>query len=557
MSADRVNGNINSFLFIIVQYIVYNKKLYALFCQIKTKRKRFKYKHLKKQWRIVQKFAVQRNLKGELSFSNIGIKQVLEINIDDLVESLFEVFEMFYKMFNEWDPTYDYGFQIGLLRKNSGNAYEEDKQIKYLYKRSIFFVRNNDEKCLYAAIISASIKKTTYCQWQIYFQNQQLNIHDSQRCIQSWKITQKLFNKCKSYNLYFFTQLLFGFISIVGDDLSGEEIVQRAGSVFELNILRLTLANQNDILPSRTEDLLLVQNKTANYKGHYNVIMEYKQYVNTIKPLYKDYNYCYQHRLFTYRRNKCKNCVLVGAVDQEYYCQLCCYKHELDQNNMNHQCENCNIRVNHEPNTKCLKRNNDICQLFTPCVNCGRIHSSMSNCYAKLQHDELYFKEGLLKKDQKSYVVWDIESYFENVPEELKDKASMQHIPFLVSWCIMKYDRAKNEYTQQDFFYKNNLTFIQHGNFTPSNDQFLIKFIDHMKLVDMKYKVYDFYAHNAAAYDNYLLLSEVSKCGVENYKTDTIINNIKLLQLKLIIYILKIHLESFLCHCLNQIKTQI
>ncbi|KAH0576071.1 hypothetical protein SS50377_21614 [Spironucleus salmonicida] len=287
-------------------------------------------------------------------FQNIGVINVYVLFLEQIVLKIFKDKDEFYV--SEVDSQYAEGYQIGLVCRNVGNGYQQNATVEQKFKGPIFFVKNNDHNCLYAAIIATFTKKSKTVDKKHIFQlgakpyAMATIVFDAGKALQTY--LDKPLDKTQARNQYlqYFTHMLINEINKDAEELADTEILIRAERYLNIKI-RVTEVNKvNDLYPNSEMELLLVL-----CSGHYNVIMDFKQCINTINPMHKEYIYCYQHQNLFHKKNQCYECTQAEEVATKYYCTFCNYSHVRSQDNKSYQCQNCRTQLHNTPDCKCLE----------------------------------------------------------------------------------------------------------------------------------------------------------------------------------------------------------
>eukprot|EP00702_Spironucleus_salmonicida_P001076 EST42367.1 Hypothetical protein SS50377_18101 [Spironucleus salmonicida] len=209
-------------------------------------------------------------------FQNIGVINVQVISPEQIVLKIFKDKDEFYV--SEVDPQYGEGYQIGLICRNVGHGYLENATLEQKFKGSIFFVKNNDHNCLYAAIIAEFIKKSKTVDKKHIFQlgakpyAMTTIAFDAGKALQMYLDKPSDKAKAINQNLYYFTHMLINEINKDAEELADTEILIRAERYLNIKIRVAEVNKVNDLYPNSEMDLLLVL-----CNGHYNVIMDFKQ----------------------------------------------------------------------------------------------------------------------------------------------------------------------------------------------------------------------------------------------------------------------------------------
>ncbi|CAL6102645.1 Conserved_hypothetical protein [Hexamita inflata] len=390
------------------------------------------------------------------------------------------------------------GIQFQMFFKEQGGKYISNPVFEKKFSKALYFVRNNDDACLYAALFLAYVyKMRAITLGEVEYKFSQ---NDFMRKLQKYQDNQ-------NQNLFHFTQLLINELQI--NEPYDNQIIRSFESHFQKRVLIINQNEEMSNLPDSPDQLILYKTN----EPHYTVVTSYTAFIGNINAKFdsKYYSYCYQHQNWFDKKYKCKHCI--GNCKKCFACQ----KYHENKGELQ-VCDACGIKYY---KGECEEAHKKICKKFETCSDCK--HKYFKNHMCEFANKNL-FQQIKLKSSHENFITFDIESLFK--PTETKYIS--EHVPFVICYQLVKYENLKYKIVDDEqYMYTNNFNGIQKKGFYIVGLDCCERFIDMLLNPVFCNEYKQIYAHNGSKYDNILILQK----NIQKYKTDILMPNGRLIQL--------------------------
>jgi hypothetical protein len=180
------------------------------------------------------------------------------------------------------------------IPKYDGGMYIPDAIKEAHLKSCVFFVRNDDNNCLYAALFLAYAYKRKYFQLDNLKHEFNSKHFETGRALSNYNVTSKTFN------LRYFTLKLKALLECY-DNATDEQVIAAFERMYEVSVCVLHEDAFKFEAVSSADYLCLLRQTQPT--PHYNVLTDFVTYARLANDKYKQYNYCYEHMHWFYRKN--------------------------------------------------------------------------------------------------------------------------------------------------------------------------------------------------------------------------------------------------------------
>jgi hypothetical protein len=207
-------------------------------------------------------------------------------------------------------------FRMYIAKFNGGRYIADDVKEAHL-KSCVFFVRNEDDNCLYAALFAA----LAYRDRKVVIDNTEhtFDKHDFERdrSMSNYNV------QSKTRNLRYFTLKLKELLD-QDDNATDDQVIAAFEATYNVSVCVVHEdAFSFEAVTSASQLCLLRQMQPY---PHYNVLTNFVTYARLVNQKYTQYNYCYEHHdWYDRKRNKqCEKC-----VTNQKFCCYCRMFHEI------------------------------------------------------------------------------------------------------------------------------------------------------------------------------------------------------------------------------------